>query len=800
DGTGTFDPQSLPVGGPYTITYTYTDPLTGCTNSSSQTTYVLALPEAFISGSSTICIGGTGSLSVDFTGTGPYDFTYTDGVASNTLFGITDDPYSLSVSPIVSSNYTISSVTDDYGCSDAGTGTGSVIVNPEVQITVHPVDQTVCSGDNINFSVTATGVGLSYQWNFDGNPIIGETNDILLLNGIADTDDGSYTCVVSSTCGGPLTSNPGILTVRSETTVTLEASDAIACEESSVNFTINASGDNLFYAWEKNSNPIANGGDISGATSNNLVIINLDLTDAAVYSCVVTGTCGTATSDPATLTVEELIDITSQPSDKQECPGNNTSFSVAATGTNPAYQWQIDNVNIDGETNPTLSFTNVDSNDDANYKCIITGSCNTVSSSVAILTIWDEVSITANPVSVGTCENNTADFNVVASGSNLAYQWQLDGGILVDDAKISGSDGANLSIINLAPADEGGYACLVSNACGTLTSTTAVLTVDEGIIITTQPQDIAACPGDVSIFSLTATGTNMDYLWYKGGAPMAAETSNSLTITGPVAGDVDAYYCQISNSCGSKTSNTVNLVLNTTTSINSQPVSDTECEGGNSSFVFSVNGSNLVFQWDKDGNPLADGGSLTGTDNSNLLISNMVLTDDGIYTCEVTGSCGDVTSDPATLTVEELIVITNPPTSKQECPGNNTSFSVAVTGTNPTYQWQKDNVDIDGETNPTLSLNDVDSNDDANYKCIITGSCNTVTSALATLTIWEEVSITANPANVETCEGNIADFNVTASGSNMTYQWQLDGGNLVEGGDISGSDGANLTISNIVAA
>ena len=62
-------------------------------------------------------------------------------------------------------------------------------------------------------------------------------------------------------------------------------------------------------------------------------------------------------------------------------------------------------------------------------------------------------------------------FTVVASGSNLNYQWQNDSGDL------PGSMAATLDVINVMEGDAGEYRCVVSNAVGSVMSMAAQLSI-----------------------------------------------------------------------------------------------------------------------------------------------------------------------------------------------------------------------------------------------------------------------------------------------------------------------------------
>ena len=62
-------------------------------------------------------------------------------------------------------------------------------------------------------------------------------------------------------------------------------------------------------------------------------------------------------------------------------------------------------------------------------------------------------------------------------------------------------------------------------------------------------------------------------------------------------------------------------------------------------------------------------------------------------------------------------------------------------------------------------------------------------------------TIAGGPANVIACAGSSAIFSVAANGStNLVYQWRKDGSNLSDGGNLSGTGSATLTINPVSSA
>ena len=83
------------------------------------------------------------------------------------------------------------------------------------------------------------------------------------------------------------------------------------------------------------------------------------------------------------------------------------------------------------------------------------------------------------------------------------------------------------------------------------------------------------------------------------------------------------------------------------------PVDQTDVTpGSNVSFSVTATGTKLlIYQWQKDGVNLSDGGSITGATTTTLTITGVTLSNEGDYRCVVTNSAGTDTSNTATLTV-----------------------------------------------------------------------------------------------------------------------------------------------------
>jgi hypothetical protein len=150
-------------------------------------------------------------------------------------------------------------------------------------------------------------------------------------------------------------------------------------------------------------------------------------------------------------------------------------------------------------------------------------------------------------------------------------------------------------------------------------------------------------------------------------------------------------------------------------------------------------------------------------------------------------------------------IITNQPSSGTTDYGQSASFSAgALAGS--TYQWRKNDSDLTGETGTSLTLATVAQANEGSYTVVATLSGNSVTSAVATLTVHDP-KVTSGPTiapGSTVPPGSTVTFSATAIGSpTLTYQWHKGTAAVVDGTYsgtvISGANSATLTIAGVRA-
>jgi ELWxxDGT repeat protein len=101
--------------------------------------------------------------------------------------------------------------------------------------------------------------------------------------------------------------------------------------------------------------------------------------------------------------------------------------------------------------------------------------------------------------------------------------------------------------------------------------------------------------------------------------------------------------------------------------------------------------------------------------------------------------------DPTAVSSIANTAINTHPVTQTITTGSAVTFSVAAVGTNLTYQWQKNSVDIGGATSPSYNIPSTAATDAGQYRCAVTGTCGTINSNQATLTVLASKPI-AQPA------------------------------------------------------
>ena len=503
------------------IIYTITG---GCSGSKTAQQSITITPNSSITsitGTTPLCIGATATYTANGVvlggGSGAWSSSNTAVATVNASTGLVTGG-SAGTADII---YNITG-----GCSGTKTAQQSVTITPNSSITSVTGTTPLCIGATATY--TANGIvlgGGTGAWS-SSNTAVATVNSSGLITAVSA---GTANIIFTITgCNGPASKLQAI-TVNPNATITSVIGTTTLCIGATATYTSNGvvlgggtgawSSSNTSFATVNAATGLVTG--ISAGTAN------------IIYT--VTGCNGTPSSFQA-ITINEITIITSQPTSTTVCVGSSVTITVAANGANLTYQWQINTsgnnyANISGETNSALNFVSVTTLNAAKYKCIITGSCGTLTSNIITLTVNPVPTANISGTTV-VCKDATVP-NVTFTGSSgtapYTFTYNINGGSNLTVTTISGSSvtvpaqtaTAGTFIYNLKSVKDAS-----STICSQAQTGTATITVN--------PLPTATITGIIAVCK-DATAPNVTFTGAAGTAPYTftykINSGSNLTIT-----------------------------------------------------------------------------------------------------------------------------------------------------------------------------------------------------------------------------------------------------------------------------
>ncbi|MBS1584456.1 MAG: T9SS type A sorting domain-containing protein [Bacteroidetes bacterium] len=691
-----------------------------------------AQPAAFTTFTNPVCQGQSNvSYAVPFDPAVTYTWAY-----SGT--GATITPTAVGDSVVVSFNATATSgnlsVTATNSCGTSAARTLAIVVNP---LPTQPgaftaSSATVCQGQTGVVYTVPNNPLVTYTWTYSGTgATINGTGNSVTVDFSATATSGTLSVTATNACGtstartiaitvNPLPATPGAFTVF----------NASPCQgQTNVTYTVpNVAG--VTYTWTYSGF----GATITGAGNS----VNINFSNTATSGTLsVTATNGCGTSAPRTLAINVRL-LPNQPNgfttfSSVVCQGQTgVVYTVPLDTAITTYNWTYSGTGaiISAAGNSaTVDFSATATS--GNLSVTATNSCGTSAPRTIAVTVNQPPSITTQPVNRTICQGSNTTFNVVATGTAITYQWQVNDGTgwvdLTNTAPYSGVTTATLSITTATFVMNGyQYRVVVSGSCPpAATSNAATLTVNTSPTLVSQSPSVTVCEGDNALFSITATGTGLNYQWQvdpgtgfvnvPAAPPYSGGTTATLTITGvTTAMDGYNYRVIVTGSCAPvATSGTVTLNVNALPAVTTDPIDATACAGSSATFTVGATGAGITYQWQENTGSgfvnISDNATYNGTTTATLTINGLTAAMSGNqYRVVVTGTCPPpAISNFATLTVSTTASWTGVINTAWSNPGNwscntlpNASTDVFVPTTAPNMPL----VDIPGAICNNLTI------------------------------------------------------------------------------------------------
>ncbi len=330
--------------------------------------------------------------------------------------------------------------------------------------------------------------------------------------------------------------------------------------------------------------------------------------------------------------------------------------------------------------------------------------------------------------------------------------------------------GSSLARASVDPTNAGVYSVVASNSQGTSTAAaymtvcrtagsnqlafhyTNYFTVSNALMLTSYITNFSTATNTykwqynyADITSFSQSGSNLTLVpnqIYAAHSGIYSVVFNSVLPGGNVIvnqQEYDSYWAFgvppgiTSSPTGVTTNSGNNVTLNVSASVQQNP------------FGASLNQG---YNWYKNGS-LVFSQNITGTNiNTSYTIGGATVSDSGTYTVVVTNYWGSTTSAPAIVTISSPPTVTAQPVAKSVLVGQNASFSVTASGSNPlSYQWNKNNSPLSdtgaysGTGTSSLSLTSISANESGSYSVTVTNTSGFTNSNPATLSVATPPSV-----------------------------------------------------------
>lgn len=330
--------------------------------------------------------------------------------------------------------------------------------------------------------------------------------------------------------------------------------------------------------------------------------------------------------------------ITTQPANVIAAVGTSPSMMVLAGGTTPLrYQWYAGGAVLANATNASLPFPNVQFSQAAGYQVVITNSVGAVTSVVAVLTVYQPVAITQQPVGQTVVAGSTVTLSASATGVPApTYQWYLG------TTALSGATAATLSLANVQPSQSGTYSVKVANGYSTATSLGAAVNIGLPPVITTQPVSAVLNLGTTVTLSVVPGGTGaFTYQWFHNDVAVSGGTAATLSLANVAYASAGAYRVVVASPYGTVTSAAAALTIVGPPVLTVKPVSITNATAGSTVNLVADAFANPAPRWKW----YLQGIEIPGATNAVLTFTNTQPTDGGRFQVVAFNSKGQVRAE-----------------------------------------------------------------------------------------------------------------------------------------------------------
>ncbi|HQE11681.1 MAG TPA: M43 family zinc metalloprotease [Flavipsychrobacter sp.] len=330
---------------------------------------------------------------------------------------------------------------EDYAISIKGGGP----VAGAVTIAMTQGSNPSCFFSPLTFTATP-GNGVSnptYSWLLNGNPV-GASGSVYNSINFNNGDTLSVMMQYIGACGFDTAYSNKFIVYRAATipaavSIALLSGNNPGCAGQTLVFkaTPTNGGSTPAYQWKVNGSNAGGNADTFAAVLNNNDAVTVEITSNS--SCAVPTT---ATSNSITVTHAQITaSVTIAASTTLLCAGQPVTVTSNITngGSNPQYQWFVNNTAVTGATSSMFTTTALSNNDSVSIVYYATDSCVSNATDTSNFIVMGVAPVDTTLVSVAItkgsnpgCLDSLIEFTATASnfGANPIYEWYLNGNLV----------------------------------------------------------------------------------------------------------------------------------------------------------------------------------------------------------------------------------------------------------------------------------------------------------------------------------------------------------------------------------
>lgn len=773
---------TIPINPAFNTTYSMISVTNGCVGvvAGVADIAVRPAPSASISGNHNICLGDSARLTVNLSGVAPWNISYSDGTTTTLVTGILTSPYTFSVTPGSSRNYTLNNVFSTCFGSISGTATVTVNTPPVGFMTGNA---TICQGASTPIQIGLSGTSpwtVTYSM---GTTAVTVSN--ILTSPYSFTVTPGQTTVyslisVQSACPGTAAGNATVV-VNPIPTATMSGTVPY-CSGGTAQLSIQLTGVAPFSVTYNNGGPPL---VVSGITASPYVFTVTPVAASTYTVTNVTGTC-TGISSGSVAVVPEGPPNAVLSGTQTTCISVGAILTVNFTGTGPfslVYTDGTANYTLNNITANPYSWTVNPGGSQKTYQLIsVTGACAGTVSGTAVVDVQPRpVAVLSAPL--GVCTGSTALLTAQLTGTgpwNLTY---TDGTSIYTENGIAGSP-YSWSITPLATATWSLVSVQDANCIGNVLANPAVINVSPAPAFTFSG-NATICGGSSTALSLNVAGNPPFNFVYSDGTTNFTQTGisgDSVFWVSPA--DTTIYRIVGVSSLGCSATSLDSVIVNVIPAPSSAWVGADQTICSLNASLVANNPTSGSGQW----SVVTGSGTIANPSAFSTSISGMSV---GLNIVQWTVSNG-----PCVSAAQMNLFVSTPPTNADAGPNQNicgtSTVMAANTPINGTGTWTivSGSGTIQDVFNPNTAVTGISVGQLVLMWTITSGSC--VSNATVTINAAPSAPVAnaGNDQNICTGTALLSALPGTASG-----QWSLVSGNPVT---ITNPNAAQTTVSGLI--